>query len=226
MVKVKDININERPREKAMLNSIESLATRELLAIMLRCGYKGTSVLQLAENILSEVDGLLKLYSMSFEDLIAIKGISYSKALELLAAFELAKRVSFETLRTKAEINSPKALYDYLNKKIGFKHQEHFHVLFFNVKNQIIYENTLFIGTLNTSIVHPREIFREAVLKSAASIIVSHNHPSNQCIPSQQDIMLTNMLIKAGKIMGIPLIDHILVSHNCYFSFKENKLIE
>lgn len=162
---------------------------------------------------------------MKYEDFIRIKGISSSKALELMSSFELSKRISYESIMNQVSINSPLMLSEYLNKKIGFKEQEHFHVLFLNVKNQIVHERTLFVGTLNTSVVHPREVFKEAVLKSAARIVVSHNHPSQHCIPSEQDILLTNTLVEAGIIMGIEVLDHIIVSHNHYFSFKENKLI-
>ncbi|WP_277489422.1 MULTISPECIES: DNA repair protein RadC [unclassified Breznakia] len=216
----------ERPREKAVINGIESLSNRELLAIILRCGYKGTSVLQMAEMVLNEAGGLLNLYSMNYEELIKIKGISSSKALEILSAFEISKRVSFENLTDRIQINSPKNLSQYLNQKIGFKKQENFHVLFLNTKNQIICEKTLFIGTLNVSVVHPREIFKEAIQKNAASIIVSHNHPSSNCNPSEQDIVFTKSLVTAGDIIGISVIDHIVVSHNNYFSFKEKNLID
>lgn len=225
LIKVKDLDLSQRPREKAILNGIESLSLRELLAIILRCGYQGKSVLELADEILQQENSLLQLYAMSYEELIQIKGISTSKALQLQASFELNKRILFQDLIAKEEMSSPKILFEYLNKKIGFKAQEHFHVLFLNVKNQVIYERTLFIGTLNMSVVHPREIYKEAVQKHAASLVIAHNHPSNNCIPSEQDIILTDTLIDAGKLMGIPILDHIIVSNNDYFSFRENELM-
>ncbi|WP_307406394.1 RadC family protein [Breznakia pachnodae] len=226
MVKIKEIQIQERPREKAILNGIESLSNRELLAIVLRCGYKGTSVLDLADSILQKVSGFSSIGTMSYEDLVSIKGVSSSKALEILAVFEISKRVSYENVVNGFQVNSPKNLVEYLSKKIGFKQQENFHVLFLNIKNQIIFEKTIFIGTLNASVAHPRDIYKEAVKKNAASIIVSHNHPSQSCIPSEQDITFTNTLVDAGTVIGIPVLDHIVVSNNDYFSFKEQGLMK
>jgi len=191
----------------------------------LRCGYKGTSVLELADTILATGKGFLNIAGMCYEELIKIKGISSSKALELLAVFEISKRVSYENVVNGYQIDSPTKLVQYLNKKIGFKQQENFHVLFLNTKNQILFEKTIFIGTLNASVAHPREIYKEAVQKNAASIIVSHNHPSQNCIPSEQDITFTNTLVEAGGIIGIPVLDHIVVSNHDYFSFKEQGLM-
>ena len=182
MVKIKEICIQERPREKAISKGIESLSNRELLAIVLRCGYKGTSVLELADTILEKVNGFSNIGNMCYEELVCIKGISSSKALEILAVFEISKRVSYENIVNGFQVDSPKKIVEYLSKKIGFKQQENFHVLFLNIKNQIIFEKTIFIGTLNASVAHPRDIYKEAVQKNAASIIVSHNHPSGKCV--------------------------------------------
>lgn len=222
---INELNKQERPREKAKREGIRSLSNCELLAILLRCGYKGTSVLQMSETILHELGGLSSLSTITYEELIQLKGISSSKALELLASIELSKRISYATFNQTIQIDSPKVLSAYLNNKIGFYKQEHFYVLFLNIKNQIIYEKTIFIGTLTSSVVHPREIFSIALIRSAASIILAHNHPSKACEPSEQDILVTNNLVNVGDIMGIQVLDHLIVSHNAYFSFREHQLI-
>ncbi|MDH6367757.1 MULTISPECIES: DNA repair protein RadC [unclassified Breznakia] len=224
-IKVKELKESERPREKALKYGMDTLSNKELLAIILRCGYKDVSVLELADKLLNVSDGLVPLFSMSFDELVRIKGISVIKALELMSVFELSKRSIYAKLKNAPVLNDPQMVYNYLNKKIGLKKQEHFYVLYLNVKNQIIHENTVFVGTLNVSVVHPREVFKEAIQKHAAAIIVAHNHPSGSAEPSKQDLQLTNKLIESGKIIGIPIIDHIIVAQNNHFSFVENGLI-
>ncbi|OCN05127.1 hypothetical protein A4S06_01725 [Erysipelotrichaceae bacterium MTC7] len=226
IIKVKELKVDERPREKALKHGVEKLSNVELLAVLLRCGYRGVSAIELADKLLTESEGLVSLFSMSFEELIKIKGISAIKALELMSVFELSKRSSFAKINNQPIFNNPDMVYAYLNKKIGLKKQEHFYVLYLNVKNQIIHEATVFVGTLNVSVVHPREVFKAAIQKHAAAIIVAHNHPSGSPEPSEQDLQLTKKLIESGKIIGIPIIDHIIVAQNNHFSFIENGLIQ
>lgn len=217
--------VEERPREKAMKYGVDKLSNRDLLAIILRCGYKGISVLQLADVLIAEAGGIHHLRKMDMNKLISIKGISKIKAVELMSCFELAKRSTYNDLKEKEEITEPKDIAYYLMQKIGSKQQEHFVVLFLNTKHQIIDEETLFIGSLNTSVVHAREIFKAAIIHNSAKILISHNHPSNDCIPSNQDIQVTNMVQDASQIVGIPLLDHIIVGQSSYFSFKEKHLV-
>ncbi|MFV0381397.1 MAG: RadC family protein [Breznakia sp.] len=225
-MKLKEMTISERPREKAFYHGVESLSNVELLAILLRCGSRGKSALDIASEVIAQVDGILHLQTSSILELSKIYGMSKLKAVELHAAFELSKRISFEALRSTVSIDNPLTLSTYLNKKIGFKEQEHFHVLFLNNKNEIICDKTMFIGTLNMSVVHPRDIFKEAMQKNTAKIVISHNHPSGDCIPSEQDILVTSTIEQVGKLVGIPLLDHLVVSHNAYFSFRKEKILK
>lgn len=216
----------EKPREKALRYGIESLSDAELLAILLRCGYKGVSVLQLSHHVLEKAGSFLYLYQMDMKRMTEIKGISKIKAMELQACFEISKRVAEQTFFDSFHIHDPKTISNYLNKKIGYKKQEHFVLLMLNTKNQLIKEKTLFVGSLNTSVVHAREVYQCAIENSSAKIMVAHNHPSGECIPSEQDILVTNSLQQVGELIGIPLLDHIIVGGNQYFSFKEKQLMK
>lgn len=224
-IKVKEMYVEERPREKAIKYGVDKLSNRDLLAIILRCGCKGMSVLQLADELIAKAGGINHLKEMDINDLTLLKGISKTKAIELMACFELAKRGTYADLKQREDITNPKDIAYYLMQKIGSKKQEHFVVLFLNTKHQVIAEETLFIGSLNTSVVHAREIFKAAIIHNSAKILVSHNHPSNDCIPSNQDIQVTEMILETSRIVGIPLLDHIIVGQSTYFSFKEKHLM-
>lgn len=224
-IKVKEILLEERPREKAMQYGIENLSNRDLLAILLRFGYQGVSALQLADEMLNTFGGIGGISESSIEELMTIKGVSSVKAIEIKACFELAKRSIKQVEIDKVSLNSPNQIANYLMHKIGHKKQEHFVVLYLDTKNQLLYEETLFIGSLNTSVVHAREIFRLAIQKASARIVIVHNHPSGECIPSQQDILVTNSIYETGKLIGIPLLDHLIIGNNSYFSFKEKHML-
>ena len=225
-IKVNEMPKEEKPREKAMRYGVESLSNRELLALLLRCGYQGVSVLELSDTVLKEAKGIARLSTMSQKELVSIKGISAVKALEILACFELSKRASSETLYTMLNASDPNVVAKYLNEKIGHKKQEHFVVLFLDTKNQLIKEETIFIGSLNSSVIHAREVFKAAIANSSAKIILSHNHPSSNCIPSEQDIRATNVLVDTGKVVGIEVLDHIIVGGNNFFSFAQHQLLK
>lgn len=218
--------VEERPREKAMKYGVDKLSNRDLLAIILRCGYKGMSVLQLADELINKAGGINNLKSMDMKEFISIKGISKIKAIELMSCFELAQRSTYHELKEKVVIKDPKGIANYLMQKIGSKKQEHFLVLFLNTKHHIIAEEVLFIGSLNTSVVHAREIFKAAIVHNSAKILIAHNHPSNDCIPSNQDIQVTETIQETANIVGIPLLDHIIVGQSTYFSFKEKMLMD
>ncbi len=216
-MKVHEIPLTERPRERAIKNGLGHLHDRELLAILIRHGYQGVSALQVADQLLNQ-HGLKDLPLLSLNQLIKIKGIKKIKAVELMASFELNKRIMAKQTLATDVINNPQSLIDWLQIQVGFMQQEHFIVIFLNTKNHIITHKTLFIGSLDVSVAHPREIFKEAVACSAAKIIVAHNHPSGDVTPSDKDISLTKLLSNAGKMMGIPLIDHLIISKHSYFS--------
>lgn len=223
MYTIKDIPINERPRERLINYGSETLSNEELLAIIIKTGTKKISAKMLANNLLVAIGGIEKLKEINYEYLESIIGIGPAKACELLAAIELGKRINREVKSLKnIKFNNSKVVYDYYSKELDGVKQEHFYAIYLDNNKKIIKDKLLFVGTLNKSLVHPREIFKEACLISASSIICIHNHPSGNIIPSKEDIVLTNNLKNIGNLMGIPIVDHIIIGKNNYYSFFEN----
>lgn len=218
-LKLLDLNKNDLPREKAILHGIKSLATHELLAILLRTGYKQQNVLQLAYEVLAFNNGLIGLSRLDYQELKEIKGLKKAKALSLMAAFELAKRLN-DYSTSDVKINSPEAIFSFFNPKLKYESQERFYVVFLNTKNIMTSYKELFVGGLDRSIVHARDIFRESVKNNAAKIILIHNHPSGDPTPSEADIHITKELIEAGEIIGITIIDHIIIGSDSYVSLR------
>ncbi|MCK1996558.1 DNA repair protein RadC [Psychrobacillus psychrodurans] len=218
---IRDVHVSDRPRERLLRQGASSLSNQELIAILLRTGTKQESVLHLANSVLNYFEQIQELKNASIEEITAVKGIGQAKAVQLLAAVELGKRLSQQKTDEKFTIRSPKDAATYLMHDMTSLKQEHFVVLFLNVKNQILHKQTIFIGSLNASIVHPREIFREAVKRSAASIICAHNHPSGNPTPSTEDIDVTKRLYEAGILMGIELLDHVIIGDHQFISLKE-----
>ncbi|MFJ7405094.1 MULTISPECIES: DNA repair protein RadC [unclassified Lysinibacillus] len=218
---IRDVNIADRPRERLLRQGAKSLSNQELLAILLRTGTKEESVLVLANRVLRTFERLHHLKHATIEEMVAIKGIGEVKAIQILAAIELGRRLSQKQNDDKYTVRSPQDAAAYLMPDMTSLSQEHFVVLFLDVKNQIIHKKTIFIGGLNASIVHPREIFREAVKRSAASIICAHNHPSGVPTPSPEDIEVTKRIQEAGFIIGIELLDHIIIGDHQFISLKE-----
>ncbi len=218
---IRDVNMADRPRERLLRQGAMSLSNQELLAILLRTGTKEESVLALANRVLSTFERLHHLKHATIEEMIAIKGIGEVKAIQILAAIELGRRLSQKQNDDKFTVRSPQDAAAYLMPDMTSLSQEHFVALFLNVKNQIMHKQTIFIGSLNASIVHPREIFREAVKRSAASIICAHNHPSGIPTPSPEDIEVTKRIQEAGYIIGIELLDHIIIGDHQFISLKE-----
>lgn len=225
MYLIKEMPKQERPRERALEFGIEHLTNTELIAIILRTGSKELSVLKLSENILFEKESLLNLSNMPIEHLIQIKGIGPSKAIQLVAAFELGKRALQEHSKNQLVFTSPETIYSFLKNDVVHLTQEHFIALFFTNKGGLIKKETLFIGTLNKALIHPRVIFKKAVLYSAASFVVCHNHPSGDPTPSKADIEITNVISKNADLMDILFMDHIILGKNKYFSFKEKGML-
>jgi len=221
---IKSLPIEENPREKALANGIESLSNVELFALILRTGYKEESVLQLAQRLLKEMGGISQLGYMSYADLTAIKGIKQAKAIEILSLIEIAKRLKEVPSRTI--LQSPADIYRYIKDELMFLKQEHFVVLCLDNKNCVIKKKTLFIGSVNMSIVTPREIFREAVQVSSAKIALVHNHPSGDCHPSHEDIYITKQLMELGEMMTIEIIDHVIIGWNQYYSLVAQRLFK
>ena len=188
---------------------------------MIQTGSKNESVLTLANKLLIHFDGLRLLKDASLDELKAIKGIGTAKAIQLMAAIELGRRVSNLEFTDRYCIRSPEDAAKYMMNEMKFLSQEHFICLYLNTKNQVMHKQVVFIGSLNASIVHPREVFKEAFRRSAASIICLHNHPSGDPSPSREDIEVTKRLVECGKIIGIDLLDHIIMGENKFISLKE-----
>lgn len=224
-LKMREVHEADRPRERFLRQGPESLSNQELLAILLRTGSKEESVLTLANRVLVQFEKLHALKHATVEEMKEIKGIGEAKAIQLLAAIELGKRLAQKEIDNKYTIRSPEDAANFLMPFMTSLQQENFVVLYLNVKNQIIHQQTVFIGSLNASIVHPREIFRVAVRRAAASIIVAHNHPSGNPVPSPEDIDVTKRLLEAGQILGIDLLDHIIIGDHQFVSLKEKGYI-
>ncbi|WP_100794399.1 RadC family protein [Viridibacillus soli] len=218
---IRDVHQDDRPRERLKRQGAESLSNQELIAILLRTGTKEESVLHLANRVLTSFEQLHELKHAAIEEIMSVKGIGEAKAIQLLAAIELGRRLAQQRTEERYTIRSPQDAATYLMADMTALLQEHFVALFMNVKNQIIHKQTIFIGSLNASIVHPREIFREAVKRSAASIICAHNHPSGNPAPSPEDIEVTKRIQEAGYIMGIELLDHVIIGDHQFISLKE-----
>ncbi|AIY80160.1 JAB domain-containing protein [Clostridium botulinum] len=225
-LKIKDIPKKERPKEKLLSYGADTLNNSELLAIILRTGTKGENVLQLSNRLLSKFQGLDGILEASLDDITSIKGIKEGKASQILALAELFKRFrTFKSADRDIKIMSPNDLAMLINGEMSLLKQEILKVIFLNTKNIVIGTKDVFKGSLNTSIVHPREIFKEAVNKSSAKIIISHNHPSGDPTPSKEDINITLRIKECGEIMGIQLLDHIIIGKNGFISLKEKGFI-
>lgn len=224
--KVKDIPESERPRERLLEVGVDNLSNQELLAIILKTGTKTSNAKDIALDILTMYPSINDLKNISVPNLKKIKGIGEVKAIELIASIELGKRIGLSTNSIKSDkyINA-KQIYESFLYLFHGKKQEYFYCLYFNNKQKLISKRLLFIGTINNSTVHPREIFKEAYLLSASSIVCLHNHPSNDTTPSSADIEFTNTLVSIGSIQGIPVVDHIIITDNEYYSLYENKNI-
>ncbi len=221
-MKIKDLPVNERPREKLINYGIESISNEELLAIILKTGVKNKSVKELAREVLDKINSINNLEMISINTFNDIYGLGKVKTIELMAAIELGKRI-FLKQEKKSNYNNPSDIYIeniYLFKN---KKQEYFYCLYLDNKNNLIERKLLFMGTINRSIVHPREIFKEAYLTSASKIICMHNHPSGDVNPSMEDIRLTKSLIEIGKLQGIIITDHIIIGDNEYYSFQKER---
>jgi DNA repair protein RadC len=216
---IRDFPVDERPRERLINDGANSLSNHELLAILLRTGSKEESVLQLANRLLTHFEGLRLLKDASIEELTNMKGIGQTKAVQIMAALELGRRIGQLQYEDRYVIRSPEDGAKYVMEEMRFLSQEHFVCLYLNTKNQVLHKQTVFIGSLNASIVHPREVFKEAFRRSAASIICIHTSGDPQ--PSREDIEVTKRLSECGRIIGIEVLDHLIIGEKNYVSLKE-----
>lgn len=225
---IKDMPADMRPREKLLDHGETMLNEYELLAIILGNGTRDISALELANQLLATFHGLRHLQEASLEELQQVKGIGPAKAASIKATFEIGRRVVVDT-KNRIFIKSPEDVQQiatqYLGPAMRDYDREHFLVLYLDRKGGLIVKEDVSVGGLHSSIVHPREVFKTAVKRSAASIILAHNHPSGDPAPSREDIDITRRLIEAGQIIGIDVIDHVVIGDNRYCSFKEKGLI-
>ena len=222
-MKIKDLPKSDRPREKLVAKGAENLKDSELLAILLRTGKAGKNVIEIASQILAK-HSKKRLLQMTYQDLVKIGGIDSAKATTLLAAFELAKRALEVDDSSLPVISTPKDAVAQLTE-LRHNKKEHFVVLYLNARNQLIHKETVSVGTLTANLDHPREVFEPALKHSAANVMIAHNHPSGDPEPSEDDLITTKQMTEAGKILDIEVIDHIIVTNNTYFSFKDGNLI-
>jgi DNA repair protein RadC len=221
---IHDLPKEERPRERLVKFGEQALSAQELLELILGRGVAGESVAVTAQKLLSQFGSLQKLAEASIEELSSIKGIGLAKAGQIKAAFEIGRRLSTQTPSYKSkELTDPEKVYRLIKSKLKDYHKEHFYIIALNSRNYSITEVS--IGSLNASIVHPREVFAEAIKNKAASVVFAHNHPSGDPEPSEDDLVITKKLVESGKILGIEVMDHIIVAKNDFFSFKNKGLI-
>ncbi len=209
------------PRERLAKEGVEALSNQELLAILLRTGTRQASVFEIAQKVLSNLSSLTDLKKMTLQELQSLSGIGRVKAIELQAMIELGHRIhKHETLEMESIISSQK-LAKKMQQELGHKKQEHLVALYLNTQNQIIHQQTIFIGSATRSIAEPREILHYAIKHMATSLILVHNHPSGAVSPSRNDDHVTKLVKEACDLMGIVLLDHLIVSHSSYFSYRE-----
>lgn len=222
-MKIKNIPINDRPRERLLEKGPSSLSDEELLTIILGSGNKNKSVKEISNSLLTSIKNISELKNKNYQELTKIEGIGNAKACILLALIEISKRMNQNINSLNNVIfKTPDLIYDFFKEPLADEMQENFYCIYLNKHKRIISYKLLFKGTLDRSLVHPREIFKEAYLLSASSIICVHNHPSGILNPSNEDLYLTKSLINIGNIMGIEINDHIIIGKNGYYSFFEN----
>ena len=221
---MRDLPREERPRERMAVHGGQSLSGAELLAILLRTGTRGESVLQQSERILSHFGGLRSLANASLTELSSMFGVGKAKAMTIMAAVELGRRLSITDAADSPIVRSPRDAAELLMGRMRFLDREHFLVVLLNARNQPLAVETVSVGHLTASLVHPRELFKTAIQKSAAAVILAHNHPSGDPNPSQEDLLLTKRLREGGELLGIEILDHIIFGDNKYASLKEKGL--
>ncbi len=225
MKKIPDM---ERPYEKCLRSGAPGLSDAELLAVVLRTGSRGENVIELAKRLLyySGEDGILGLHHFSVEQLVKIRGIGKVKAVQLLCILELARRLSKASASASVSFSTPASVAEYYMEDLRHESQEVMKLVMINSKGKLIGENEVSKGTVNASIITPREIFIEALQRQAVAVVAMHNHPSGDPTPSEEDILLTRRIQKAGHIIGVELLDHIIIGNNCYISLREEGILE
>lgn len=220
---LKEMTEMEKPREKLYYYGANSLSNYELLAIILRTGTKEKSVIDLSIELLKQINTINDFHNITIEELLKIKGIGKIKAIELLAIIEFSKRINSCDFK-QYYIKSAKDCYKYLKNKLSFLDQEHFVAIYLSINNKVILDKTISIGTSNKMITDPKDVIKWGIKVSAYGVIISHNHPSGEVIPSNEDIMFTNSLQQACNAVDLVFVDHIILGKNKYFSFKQKSI--
>ncbi len=222
-VKIKDFRDNDKPMEKMALNGVDSLSDEELIAIIIGIGSKKHNAVELGSNILDLIKSQVNHMDISVNELMTLDGVGMSKASKIVAAFEISNRLNTRKSLDNCIIDGPSSVASIFMEELRNKLKECFYILLLNTKNKIISKEFISEGTLNSSLVHPREVFKPAIKKSANSIILIHNHPSDDLTPSRDDILITKRLDETGKIVGITVLDHIIIGDGQFLSLKEEK---
>lgn len=221
---IKTLPDQEKPRERLQLNGAEALSSSELLAIILGSGTKGYSVFELSKDLISQFGGLRNLAEASIEELKQIKGLGQAKAIQLKAALTLGKRAYNPSYQSRYKVQTPEHAYHYLKDSLINETREVLVSLLLDVKGYVIAKKIVSVGTLTHTLVHPREVFYDAIRHKASSLVIAHNHPRGDPTPSNEDIVMTRQLIKAGELMGIPLQDHLIIGAKTFISLRETGL--
>lgn len=222
--KMKEYPLYARPRERMEMLGAEQLTDQELLAILLATGSKEGSAMDLAEQLLQRHEGLSGLRTLSLAELMEQKGIGVAKATTIAAAIELGRRIHAGGGEYRPIITGSADAAKLMQGRMRYLDREQFQVMMLNHKKAVLGIETVSIGTLNSSLVHPREVFKQAIKRSASTVILAHNHPSGNCEPSEQDLQVTSRLKEVGQIVGIEVIDHIIIGEDSYYSFRENNI--
>ncbi len=223
--KIKDLDDNEKPMEKLQFRGAQALTDVELLAILIGSGTKEASALEVAYQVIQKIGNYELLMEASVEELMEVKGIGLTKASRIISGLELGKRINTRDSIRKYQICSPDDICKLYEARFRYENVEHFFVVLLDTKNFIVGEVEVSLGDLNKTIVNPREVFKVAIKRSSNAIMLIHNHPSGDPSPSKGDIIVTDRLIEAGKILGIPVMDHIILGYKKYYSFKRENLI-
>ena len=222
---IKELPTEERPRERLHAYGAQALTTAELIAILIRTGNAQRSAVSLGEYLLAEFGSIKGVAAASLEQLAEVKGLGAAKAAQIKAAIEFGNRLTLFTEEGRPSIGGPRDVSNLLMPDLRFQKKEHLMSLLLDTKNRVLAIKTVSIGDLSSSIVHPREVYKDAVIASAASIIIAHNHPSGDPTPSAEDVAVTKRLIQSGEIMGIDLLDHIVLGDGTFVSLKERGMI-
>lgn len=223
MYMLREMPKDDRPRERLLKEGPQALSTEELMAILLRTGRHDLSVMDMAKEIVYHLETLDDLKRMSAFELMKIEGIKEAKACTVIAAIELGKRLSVIKRESRLQIRTSVDVYHDVSSALSHLEQEHFMVLYLNTKSEVITKETIFIGTMNQTLIHPREIFKTAIKLSSHAILCVHNHPTGDSSPSKADLVATKKISEAALIMGIDLIDHLIIGHNEFYSIREGK---